>query len=1122
MHTPLPPGTLVTLLALVATLHGAPCLCAAAPVYVANDLESLRPSNGSVNGLNQLGDCVGSGRPNSQAWYRGYLLRGGTMTLLSFGPGAETHVFDLNDRGQAVGYALDTEAGRLVPFMFSYGQFEALSALSGLAMAVNNHGIVVGWETNGPGSRQAVVWALGQTHVLGTLGYAESVAMDINDAGVVAGFAQTVPDGSSSLAGGGSKNELRQRAFQWFDGTLTWLGPSEGANTVARAVNRYGHVAGSVQQPDGTYRAFLHSNGVLTVLGGSVTHAHAMDVNDHGVVVGQANFPASGPTHSHGFVYRNGVLQDLNDLIDPALGLEIITADCINNAGQIGCSAWKDNRWHAVLLNPATVELVALEVTQTVQDWAQSVPLVAGKDTVVRAHTRAVSSEVDEVVGRLRGFDATGQEFPESPLAPINPHGRAEIPDDPVASRTNFRAALNFLLPQHWTSNRVRLEMMWLGCGVYVGSNALATGVDAASGRAVIFNQVPEPRVRFAGIQWTNQGAWQRSPPHVLDDLPLRLASVFPVARVGASFATFRWYRPGKPDLSDVNLLLMTLRTLELLGENGDPALLYYGAVAGREAGDDIGGLAAGIPGHVSSGLLPGQPYVMGRHTHSHEIGHCLGRHHPVALEFDPCKDENGQPIAGTRVGACGECAGPGAPVFPFFRALRSGWAATLGPTNGVNERVFGCDTLNLTAAGYNPVISPDEDSEMMSYCSRRPVDLWVSSHTYTNLLVAIAGRFGAAPGKRQATATPQDFLLVRGLASTDRASVMLLPWLRVEALSPPEPIPAGDYAVRLLDETENFLLEIPFEPVRFHARGEDPGIAAFVLPVPLPASARQARIIFQGQTVASRSASAAAPTVALLAPNGGETLTNDTLTVHWVADDADGDSLTFTLEFSADQGAHWRALAADVVGTNCIVDALTLPGTAQGLMRITASDGWRTARDVSDSAFVVPNRPPRLAVVSPQPQALFTHGQQISCRVFTQDTEDGLVNQTNLLWFSSRDGFLGQGAFLPLEAEHLSQGGHELTVFAIDSMGATNTTSVSIEVLRQPRPQLVLERVEGGLRLSWPGWAVGFAVESALSLAQSNDWSFLTNPPPEILAGRHVLTNTVGPETRFFRLRRL
>ena len=132
----------------------------------------------------------------------------------------------------------------------------------------------------------------------------------------------------------------------------------------------------------------------------------AARVNRHGHIVGNVTRPRpfGAGTVTHGFLYRDGVMRDLNDLIDPRLGLEIITAQDINDLGNIVGSAQLRGTGptRAVILTPAEADLIALEVNQVVQDLRNSVPLVAGKPSQVRAHVQSTNENLVGVTSLSR------------------------------------------------------------------------------------------------------------------------------------------------------------------------------------------------------------------------------------------------------------------------------------------------------------------------------------------------------------------------------------------------------------------------------------------------------------------------------------------------------------------------------------------------------------------------------------------------------------------------------------------------------------------------------------------------------------------------------------------------
>lgn len=87
----------------------------------------------------------------------------------------------------------------------------------------------------------------------------------------------------------------------------------------------------------------------LGTLGGIYSSANG--INNSGQVVGESYL--AGNRTAHGFLYDNGTITDLNDLIDPLTGWTISNAVAINNSGQIAaysCSTTGDCR--ALLLSP--------------------------------------------------------------------------------------------------------------------------------------------------------------------------------------------------------------------------------------------------------------------------------------------------------------------------------------------------------------------------------------------------------------------------------------------------------------------------------------------------------------------------------------------------------------------------------------------------------------------------------------------------------------------------------------------------------------------------------------------------------------------------------------------------
>jgi len=103
---------------------------------------------------------------------------------------------------------------------------------------------------------------------------------------------------------------------------------------VPHGVNDVGEYAGQRLAKDGVTRAVrVTARGVtdLGTLGGQFSTAR--DINDSGAIVGGALI--AGDEAYHAFLYEDGAMHDLNDLIDPDAGWELVNALGINNRGEI-------------------------------------------------------------------------------------------------------------------------------------------------------------------------------------------------------------------------------------------------------------------------------------------------------------------------------------------------------------------------------------------------------------------------------------------------------------------------------------------------------------------------------------------------------------------------------------------------------------------------------------------------------------------------------------------------------------------------------------------------------------------------------------------------------------------
>ena len=225
-----------------------------------------------------------------------------------------------------------------------------------------------------------------------------------------------------------------------------------------------------------------------------------------------------------------------------------------------------------------------------------------------------------------------------------------------------------------------------------------------------------------------------------------------------------------------------------------------------------------------------------------------------------------------------------------------------------------------------------------------------------------------------------------------------------------------GEYSIRLLGAGGVTLADYPFTPQFNYTDYPSPGSgpAAALISEAVRWDPRTTRVaIYRGATeVAGRNVSPHTPVVTVLAPHGGETFTAP-FNVQWQASDADGDPLSYMLQYSTDGGATWRPLSGILNGQSTTVDPANLPGTTQGKFRVLASDGVNTGQDASDGVFSVPDKAPMVRITSPTDGAHYIPGQPVALIGQAMDMEDGTLTGAALQWTSSLSGALGTGEML-------------------------------------------------------------------------------------------------------------
>lgn len=213
------------------------------------------------------------------------------------------------------------------------------------------------------------------------------------------------------------------------------------------------------------------------------------------------------------------------------------------------------------------------------------------------------------------------------------------------------------------------------------------------------------------------------------------------------------------------------------------------------------------------------------------------------------------------------------------------------------------------------------------------------------------------------------------------------------------------------------------------------------------PDGATELQIRKNGTVLATQSVSANAPTIQLTAPTAGATLDGE-FTITWTANDADGDDLTYIVEYTPDAtnpDADWYVLAADLSETSWVDDFSTLPGGDHAQLVVTASDGVLSTEAVS-AEFTVPAQAPDLYIFEPEGGYAYAVGDDVILEADAYDPQLGqFIPDAQIVWRSDIDGELGTGAILVTKG--LSEGTHLVSAEATDSNGATVSDEIELYV---------------------------------------------------------------------------
>ena len=297
-------------------------------------------------GMNDKAQIVGSYGASVE---KPFLWDRGQFIPLELPPDyAQARCEEINNAGQIVG-TMGYYTAPARGFLYDGGQMIDLGTLEGgnfsEARAINDKGQITGyWGDNVDADPpiQAFLWEDGVMTNLGPdFPETSSVANDISECSQITGDTWTT-------------YQTEDLAYIWEAGEIIVLGPIPGGFTSEpQAINLHGDVTGRGILYDHDIHAFRFHDGAMSDLGTlpGDSDSHAWDINDTQQVVGLSDNYPHDPYHS-AFLWQEGVMYLIDDLVPPEADATLSYACAINNAGQITARGSVAGESAALLLTP--------------------------------------------------------------------------------------------------------------------------------------------------------------------------------------------------------------------------------------------------------------------------------------------------------------------------------------------------------------------------------------------------------------------------------------------------------------------------------------------------------------------------------------------------------------------------------------------------------------------------------------------------------------------------------------------------------------------------------------------------------------------------------------------------
>jgi hypothetical protein len=634
------------------------------------------------------------------------------------------------------------------------------------------------------------------------------------------------------------------------------------------------------------------------------------------------------------------------------------------------------------------------------------VTLVQKANTAVRVFTEA-SRDVRVL---LYAFAPNGEKFSDAPLSPINLKPTDNSATAADTKRKNPDAGYTFNLPGNWTSASRSIRLVATVIPTDTGGTPTACDGcnenNAFALKDIAFVKTEPVKIRTVKLK-SNKGKLPSKKTAYAD---YYTALNFVPGANNEVRITTDWV--AEIDVSDLTTgkglnLAQHQRLIDWASENPDSE---WNITMGTSGQDPVGATSYGgrlyetTDRPVASVATDSRPLT----DVAHELFHAFGRKH-ASPGCDGAK--NGQ-TAETWTDARGELLGVG---LDFLNAPDNSYRL-LGNTDG-------------------------EWLDFMSYCAKE-ANSWLSPRNWNAVVNKIKTKSSRAVTRSvpRQTSGAAGSLYVSGY--TDGGPLVLsdVSSGADNAASPGQPSPI-QAVVR--DANGNVVGSVALSGEQVHDKVN--GVALFVSGiVPGGLAGQRLDLVLDGRSIASRTRSANAPKVELLAPRRGQRASGSRdLVVSWQATDADKDALTGKIEYSLDDGRTWETITTGSKANSVAVPGSLLAGSTQARLRVTVNDGWNETAVTSDR-FVALGTRPTVAITQPDPGLGIANDAQLLLAGQATDDQQRVLTGKRLTWFAGKRR-IGRGD--SLSVTDLPPGTQTIRLVARDARGRRGSAQVRIKV---------------------------------------------------------------------------